>query len=84
MKFSSKLHPEQNLLVCRLRNALIAHKQEWLMKKMGTHPHFATILGALHVEIEEQIQYSAEERCKFLQSLKPILEKRFCQKLFIK
>lgn len=83
-KLSQRLHPEQKLFIIKLRNTLIAHKEEWLMKHLATQPHFATILAGMHPGIEDQIQHSAEDRYKFLQSLKPILERMIIPETFYK
>lgn len=72
-KISHKLHPEADLFVLTLRNAILAQKEQWLMEKMGNRPHFATVLGGDHCGIEDQIQYSPQRRLKFLKALKPLL-----------
>ncbi len=74
VKLSNKTHPEVFLLTTTLRNVVIAHKEEWLASKKGNKPHFATIIGVGHAGIEDQIQYSPEERWEFLRRLKPLLQ----------
>lgn len=72
-KLSYKIHPEQDLIILGLRNTVMAHKQEWLMKQMGHLPHMVTVLGRAHVGIEDLLQYSPEDRLAFLRSLRPLI-----------
>lgn len=72
-KISQKLHPEVDLFVLTLRNAILAQKEQWLMEKMGERPHCASVLGMAHSGIEDQIRYSPERRLGFLRRLKPVL-----------
>lgn len=83
-KFSHKIHPEQNLLAVVLRDAIIAQKEEWLMKRRGNQPHMGTVLGAMHTEIEDQIQHSSEDRLAFLRAAKPIWKQVISPETFSK
>lgn len=74
-KSAEKLHPESHLLYVTFRNAVLSYKEEWLMHKLGNNPHFATIIGAAHGGIEDQIQTSMDEKLKFLQAIGPLIRK---------
>ncbi|TSC64196.1 MAG: hypothetical protein G01um101493_198 [Microgenomates group bacterium Gr01-1014_93] len=53
-----------------LRETIIAHKQEWLMRSLGNTPHLVTIIGEAHTGLEAHIQQSANERMRFLNRLR--------------
>lgn len=74
LRFSHAVHPEQFLCTATLRNVVLAHKQEWLMKHFGGYPHITTIVGSMHVDIETCILSSPEERLRFLDRVMPILK----------
>lgn len=74
IKLSDRMHPEDILISKTLRNVVLAHKEEWLMNKMGNKPHFSTIFGPLHAGLEDQIQHSPESRIEFVRALRPVLK----------
>lgn len=77
-KLIEKTHPETWFFILTLRNVVLAQKEQWLMEQMGDKPHhIATIIGAAHTGLEDQIRKSPEERLKFLQAVKPLLEHMF-------
>lgn len=72
-KISHQLHPEVDLLILTLSNIIFVQKEQWLMEKMDDKPHLATIIGAEHCGIENEIQSPKEKRIEFLERLSPIL-----------
>lgn len=74
LQFSNALHPEQLLCTTTLRNVVLAHKQEWLMKNLGGNPHLTTIIGTVHADIETCILSSPEKRLGFLNRVMPALK----------
>ena len=60
-----RIHPETLFLSVKLRNIVLAHKQNWLMKKLGV-AHAGTVIGAAHKGLEVELQASEEERLGFL------------------
>jgi hypothetical protein len=73
LKWSQRLHPELNVLVAKIRNKVIAHKEQYLMEKYG-YSHIGTIIGANHVQIEDDIQQSPEARLAYLRRYKPLIK----------
>jgi len=68
-KLSQKLHPEEHIFLYTLRNVVMAHKQQHMMENMNDS-QMATLIGAAHTGIEDQIKHSPEERLEFLKALK--------------
>ena len=64
-KFVYEIHPEIFFLSSKLRNTILAHKQNWLMKKLGAK-HSGTVIGAAHKGLEVELEATAEERIAFL------------------
>ena len=71
LKVTHRIHPEFLPLTITLRNAVTAHKQRWLMREVGNQPHFTTSFGAAHVEFEDEIKKSREDRMRFIRLTKP-------------
>jgi hypothetical protein len=71
---SHKIHPELDLFWLKSRNTLLAHKQEFLARKMGNQPNLGTIIGSMHTDLETEIQRTPEKRLQFLERIAPILK----------
>jgi hypothetical protein len=74
-KISHKLHPEADLLYLTIRNAVIAEKTKYLLRRSGDSPHLVTILGAGHVGIEDMLQMSEEKSDSFFRRYLPLIKK---------
>lgn len=72
-KTTSRLHPEYHLLVAKIRNTLFALKERVIMNELGSNSQIATVLGAAHVGIEDQIAKTFEENLDDLHNLRPVL-----------
>lgn len=57
-----------------LRNAIMAHKAEWLMRNVDNMNHLGMILGSGHSGIEDQLRKTPEDRIKSLRRLSIILK----------
>ncbi len=68
-----KLHPEQFLLTARLRNALMAYKQMWLMQESGVKQNCGVLLGRGHMEIEDDLQRGIDRTLAYLSRYKRLL-----------
>lgn len=70
-KFSHTLHPEQFPINTIFRDVVVAHKMEWVAKRQGGHPHIAYLAGPCHVNIEEFLKDSPDDRIAFLRRWVP-------------
>lgn len=81
-------HPETWFLILTLRNASLAYKQQWLLKKMqqdsylrnprndvAEKPHLGTAIGSAHTGLEYWSQFNAEDILNFLKAAKPLLSR---------
>ncbi|MFZ5845628.1 MAG: hypothetical protein ACOY0S_04125, partial [Patescibacteria group bacterium] len=64
-KFVNSIHPETLFLSVKLRNTVLAHKQNWLMENLGA-THLGTVIGAAHKGLEVELETSEEARLDFL------------------
>ena len=76
VKYADTLHPEFGTFKLKIRNKLIAYKQQRLQESTGD-AHYTTIIGPGHVLIEDDLQSSLEEKLTYLQKYAPLL-KRTC------
>lgn len=74
IRTNEKVHPETHLLLATVRNVIMAHKEQYLMERIGGNPNFVTTIGAAHVSIEDQIRATPQNRIEFLQAIKPVLK----------
>lgn len=81
VKFSHAVHPEEFLFTTIFRNAVIAHKQEWLAKQRQQQ-HFVSLLGGMHVEIEDAIALPPERRLAFLRRVIPLIRPLLAPRTF--
>lgn len=58
----------------RLREAIMAHKEEWMMKNVKGVNHLVTIIGSSHVGIEQQIKKPYEDRLNSLRHLRLVIK----------
>lgn len=65
-KLCHATHPEHLLSLIKIRNVILAYKEQWLMAHAAGRPHLATIIGPGHACIEEDIQSSQEDKLAFL------------------
>lgn len=73
--FSESIHPEVNVLVLKIRNALISYKEQEIARIMGEKPHLVTLIGAAHTGIEEQLKLDTNDNLDYLRALQPIISK---------
>ena len=71
-KYVHNMHPEFGLLILRIRNKVIAYKKQWLLKQTGAS-HYTTIIGGGHVQIEDDLQSSLDEKYTFLEKHKQLI-----------
>lgn len=77
LKMGLKIHPESFFFVATVRNTVLACKQEWLMKQIGSRPHFATVIGGFHIGIEDAIFESSEDRLALLKNFQSLISKTY-------
>lgn len=71
-RLNSKLHPEVAFAIVTLRNAVNAHKLEWILSYDRQKPAKANaIFGAIHC-VEWPYMVTAEERIKFLEKCRDL------------
>lgn len=71
LELSRITHPEALFLI-DLRNLVIAHKMDWLLKEVYRGGNIGLVIGALHAGIENWLIKSPEERISYLERTKPI------------
>lgn len=76
-KKTLKLHPELFWFLEGFRNAVIAHKQQYIMTHDKHYKHLVTMIGGQHTSLEDQILATPEERMQFLRVFKPILKRAY-------
>lgn len=76
-KLIEATHPETWFLILTVRNTILAHKEEWFMRRLGKRPHLVTTIGSAHAGIEDQIMRTPAERLNFLRAAMPIIKKVF-------
>ncbi|MDY6789112.1 MAG: twin-arginine translocation signal domain-containing protein [Candidatus Nanohaloarchaea archaeon] len=69
-KYSSRLHPEINLISNKVRNAVISYKQKSLMKE-NKDDYYANFIGGDHTVIEDFLEDSQEEGRNYIESTRP-------------
>lgn len=74
-KGAAKVSPQTLFFTITVRNMVIAHKAEWIMRHRGDKPHLVTAIGGYHTGLEDALLYSAEDRINFLQALSPALKR---------
>lgn len=67
------IHPESLFFTLQLRDIVLAHKEEWLMKG-GPKGHLGTVIGGLHTGIENWLKRSSQERLEFLSRARPFFK----------
>lgn len=66
-KLTEDLHPEFFFFAGQLRNAVIAHKLQWLMESDSKrYRHISQIIGSLHIGIETKLLDGPGRRLSFL------------------
>lgn len=76
-KKTLKLHPELFWFLEGFRNAVIAHKEQYIMTHDKHYKHLVTIIGGQHTSLEDQILATPEERMQFLRVFQPILQRTY-------
>jgi hypothetical protein len=72
-RLSHKLHPEAELLILTLRNAIFAEKAKYLLSDLQK-PHITTVIGSGHVGIEDMFQMDDKKRLSLLSGFQKILK----------
>lgn len=83
-KASEKVHPEVETFTTLVRNVVLAHKEEAYAKLIGKKPHLTTVIGGLHVGLEEELQHTPKKRIDFLKKLQPVLKEIVDKESFYK
>ncbi|MBI4441447.1 hypothetical protein HY639_04725 [Candidatus Woesearchaeota archaeon] len=58
--------------ILRLRELVLAHKQEWLAT-FYNNPHFVTIIGAMHTKLEDALLMDAKDRTECIKRMAPTI-----------
>ncbi len=66
-------HPESMIILESFRNAVIAYKEQRVAEAMNNKPLIATVMGAMHVGIEDALQSSQADKLEYLRKFKPVL-----------
>lgn len=68
-----KIHPEANLFGLKIRDALIAYKEQKILEQLQGRQNIATVIGAAHVGIEDRLRATPPENLAYLDALQPII-----------
>ncbi|MBP9686288.1 MAG: hypothetical protein KBD66_00630 [Candidatus Doudnabacteria bacterium] len=75
VKKTHQVHPESLAILTSLRNAVIAFKEQVVAEAVGNRPTLGTVIGSLHVGIEDSFQSSQNEKLDYIRKFKPFLHK---------
>lgn len=70
MELSRITHPEAIFLI-NLRNLVIAHKMDWLLKEVYRGGNIGLVIGGVHTGVENWLIKSPEERINYLRRTRP-------------
>ena len=71
-------HPEVDVLTVNLRNAVVAYKQEWWMRRRGDHPEVLGVWGPGHGGrrgLERWILLPMEDKLAYIEAITDLLPK---------
>jgi hypothetical protein len=73
-KFINDIHPEIDIIVGSFREAVMGFKEQWLAESIGNKPVIATVIGAIHVGLEEVLQSTQQDKLNLLKKFKSVLD----------
>jgi len=73
LRLSDAVHPEVGLFNYKIRNALLAYKEQRIAEDLGGKQNLATVIGASHVGLSDRLRVGADENIAYLDALRPII-----------